>query len=200
MARPIERGEGRFRLRADGPEIRAAEKTIKDAEARRADIALDVLTGKSSAADLNNHRYDLEAAHHAVVDKRAIADAARGELARAEERELQEKKDEALKSVKVLMRRRIIAAERFDSCAKDLNLAFTEYENLGAEILNTPHVALTPPGVTTMGLVESVRNHARVLEAFPACVEKLIPNVPRSDRRGPLQNSERAQWRSFIGS
>jgi hypothetical protein len=31
-------------------------------------------------------------------------------------------------------------------------------------------------------------------------VEKLIPNVVRSDRRGPLQHYERQQWQRFIGS
>jgi hypothetical protein len=51
-----------------------------------------------------------------------------------------------------------------------------------------------------MALVENVRGHARILEAFPPVVEKLIPNVVRSDRRGPLQHYERQQWQRFIGS
>jgi acetyl esterase/lipase len=84
--------------------------------------------------------------------------------------------------------------------ALELQRAFRAYEDLGAEILNTPHVDLIPRGVSSMALVENVRGHARVLEDFAAVIEKLVPNVVRSDRRGPLQHYERRQWQRFINS
>jgi hypothetical protein len=189
----------RLRIETLEQEIRAAEKVIRDAEARRADLALAVLTGKASESDLRNHKFDVDTARNAVVDKRAICDAARGELAKAEARELEEKKAEALKTAKELMRNRIAAAERFDSACKELQDSFRIFEDIGAALLNIPHISLVPPGVTSMALVENVRAHGRVLEAMPAVVERLVPNLIRSERRGPLAHSERAQWRGFIG-
>ncbi len=179
-------------------ELRDAERTIANAEGAEKQIALNVLLGKASPADQQQHRRDIAAAREALDDKRAVRDAAKEELRRLEQAENAEKKALAAAEARKLVQQRIEAAKKFDEAARAMQEAFETFTELGHAIPSTG-VEFKMAGFG-MAMWETLAGHARVDGALPPLVEVLHPNVIRSRRIPSLAASEEALWRALIGS
>ncbi len=182
--------------RLDG-ELRDAERTIAHAEGAEKQIALNVLLGKASPADQQQHRRDLAQAREALDDKRAVVTAAREELRRLEAAETVEKRAAAAIEARKLIAQRVEAARKFDQAARQMQDAFEDFARLGRDIPSTG-VELKIPSAG-MAQWEAIAGHNRVDGALPSLVESIHPNVIRAKRIPSLAASEEALWRALLG-
>ncbi len=178
-------------------QIQDAERVIVNADAAGKKLALDVLLGKATAADQNNHRNDVAQARDALDDKRAVRDAAKEELRRLEATETAEKRAAAAIEARKLVAERIDAARRFDEAAKAMQSAYEDFARLGHAIPGTGVALKIPPA--GMAHWEAIAGHHRVDGALPSLVETLHPNVVRARRIPSLADSESALWRALLG-
>ncbi len=180
-----------------GDEISSAERTTINADAVGKKIALDVLLGKATPADQEQHRRDVAAAREALDDRRAVRDAAREELRRLEQAENAEKKAAAAAEARKLIEQRIEAARKFDQAARMMQDSYEDFARLGRDIPSTG-VELKIPSAG-MAAWEAIRGDHRVDGALPSLVESIHPNVIRAKRIPSLASSEQALWRALIG-
>ncbi len=178
-------------------ELRDAERTISNADAAGKKIALDVLLGKATAADQEQHRRDVAQAREALDDRKAVRDAAREELRRLEAAENAEKRAAAAVEARKLVAARIEAARKFDQAARQMQDAYEDFARLGRDIPSTG-VELKIPSAG-MAAWESIAGHNRVDGALPSLVETLHPGVVRARRIPSLADSEGALWRALLG-
>ncbi len=178
-------------------QIRDAERVIVNADAAGKKLALDVLLGKATAADQQQHRNDVAQAQEALDDKRAVRDAAKEELRRLEHAEHAEKKAAAMAEAKKLVAQRVEAARKFDQAARMMQDSWEDFTRLSRDIPSTGAELKIPPA--GMAHWEAIAGHNRVDGALPSLVETLHPSIVRARRIPSLADSEAALWRALLG-
>ncbi len=177
-------------------EIADAERTIMNAEGRANDLALQVLLGKATQADQEQHRREVAKAREAQEDRRAVRDAAKAELARLEAAENAEKNAAAAAEARKLVAQRIDAARKFDEAAKMMQAAYSEFAELGHAIPSTGvHLKMSPGD---MARWEAIRGDHRVDGALPDLFAQLHRNIIRAGKIPSLEASEAALWRALL--
>ena len=187
----------RERIVAIEGEIAKANAVIHNADVERSRIAMAVITGDATEMDQARHRLEVAQARDGVDDRKLVLAAARNQLAKLETIERAERRRAAREQAKELIERRKQVAANFDAAAKQMQIAFVEFEELAHEILNNPDAEFNHPN---MSIFENIRGRERVAGALPPLMRTLFPNMITGDFRGGLAASEGGAWHSIISN